>query len=402
MKYIQYVNEFHEWNQLEIDFINNQLVKYLQKNEENQTEIEHILDYLYNNNIDISKIWYSTIKEKAEKWNKKLQSVNINDNEEVWKDFEIIKEWDCWYKIVKLISKESYQREWKLMSHCVSSYYWNNKNIYSLRDDKNKPHATLEEDNQIKWKWNWSINPKYVKYIVEFLEELWMDIRDSEMENLWYINIQEISEELDVKKTPLFRGKYLFEWDKEKLVNKKWVKYYSLKLLDYFNLITDSLKINFDIKALVDFEISNKKKVISWYSSKNASSWNYSQNASSWDSSQNASSWDSSQNASSWNSSKNASSWDSSQNASSWYSSQNASSWNYSSIEMNGIKNVWAWIGINNKIKWINGNWICLAQYDENNEIEYMKCGEIGKKYNWELLKENTWYKLENKKFTEV
>jgi hypothetical protein len=46
-KYITYINEFHNSNQNEIDFINNQLKKHLVDNEENQTEIEEILDFLF-------------------------------------------------------------------------------------------------------------------------------------------------------------------------------------------------------------------------------------------------------------------------------------------------------------------------------------------------------------------
>lgn len=54
-KYIEYVNRFHEWNEIEIVFIQNQLKKHLEKNQENQTEIEEILDYLYSKKPNISK-----------------------------------------------------------------------------------------------------------------------------------------------------------------------------------------------------------------------------------------------------------------------------------------------------------------------------------------------------------
>ena len=55
-KYIQYIQEFHNSNSVEIDFINNHLKKYLETNIESQDEIEQILDYLFSNpNIDISK-----------------------------------------------------------------------------------------------------------------------------------------------------------------------------------------------------------------------------------------------------------------------------------------------------------------------------------------------------------
>lgn len=81
-KYIQYIVEFHNSNPVEIDFINNHLRKHLENNEENQTEIESILDYLFSNTkVDIFKIGYTTILEKTEKWHKKLQSVATKDTE---------------------------------------------------------------------------------------------------------------------------------------------------------------------------------------------------------------------------------------------------------------------------------------------------------------------------------
>ena len=41
-KYIQLINEYHEWNPKAIEFVKNNLQKHLQDNEENQTEIEQI------------------------------------------------------------------------------------------------------------------------------------------------------------------------------------------------------------------------------------------------------------------------------------------------------------------------------------------------------------------------
>lgn len=143
-KYLTYISEFHENNIIEIEFVNNHLKKHLIDNEENQTEIETILDYLYSNKVNISKIGYSTILEKTEKWHKKLQSVAIKDIEKEWEDYEIYMDFWDWFKIVKLISKSCYEREGKLMSHCVASYFWRNSKIYSLRDSKNLPHCTIE------------------------------------------------------------------------------------------------------------------------------------------------------------------------------------------------------------------------------------------------------------------
>jgi len=79
--YLSYIREFHENNQIEIDFINNQLKKHLETNPEIQDDIEQILDYLFSNKIDISKIGYKTILEKTEKWHKKLQQVSTKKDE---------------------------------------------------------------------------------------------------------------------------------------------------------------------------------------------------------------------------------------------------------------------------------------------------------------------------------
>ncbi len=65
---------------------------------------------------------------------------------------------------------------------------------------------------------------------------------------------------------------------------------------------------------------------------------------------------------------------------------------------MQGEKSVGANIGINGIIKGKKGCWITLAEYGDNNEIKFVASAKIdGKK-----IKENTWYKLKNKKFVEV
>jgi uncharacterized protein YwgA len=79
--YKQYVEEFHESNPIGLQFVSTNLVKHLKENKENQDEIEQILDYLYSEKPDISKIGYKTILEKTEKWHKKLQSVKTKDTE---------------------------------------------------------------------------------------------------------------------------------------------------------------------------------------------------------------------------------------------------------------------------------------------------------------------------------
>jgi hypothetical protein len=56
-KYLTLIQEFHNSNPIEIEFIEKILPKHLLSNPENQTEIEEILDYLFSNpTTKISKI----------------------------------------------------------------------------------------------------------------------------------------------------------------------------------------------------------------------------------------------------------------------------------------------------------------------------------------------------------
>ena len=81
---------------------------------------------------------------------------------------------------VKVFSPECLDREGKMMGHCVGSYAskvsGGDTEIYSLRDNKNEPHVTIEfstEDNtvyQIKGKGNKTPVKEYWPYVVDFLK----------------------------------------------------------------------------------------------------------------------------------------------------------------------------------------------------------------------------------------
>jgi hypothetical protein len=131
--------------------------------------------------------------------------------------------------------------------------------------------------------------------------------------------------------------------------------------------------------------------------SKLASSGNYSKLASSGDFSKLASSGNYSKLASSGYSSKLASSGDSSQLASSGDYSQLTSSGDYSRLDIRGNNSVGANIGINGSIRAKKGCWITLAEYKNNTPI-CVKSVQV----DGEVLKEDTWYRLINGKFTEV
>lgn len=202
-KYIQYIKEFHHNNQVELTFVYQHLDKHLNQEWviEDQTEIEHILDFLYQKpDMDISKVWYKVLAQKANKWSMTLQlKASKKDTEVRNKDWSVSLDFKDGFKFVKLKSKQAFEREGKLMSHCVAGYHGREGiEIHSLRDEKNNPHCTIEIRiewsyiNQIKWKGNGSIDPKYIDYVVRFLEKKGKDIRDYDMKNLGYRTIDNI------------------------------------------------------------------------------------------------------------------------------------------------------------------------------------------------------------------
>jgi hypothetical protein len=420
-----------------VGWLNSTLKNYLQDNEPSISEVEHVIDYLVQNEVaKINQMSYPQAVKKAEAWTLKLQK-QAEKIAELPGDTETVLDFNDGFRIVRLVGKNAYEREGKLMRHCVASYYGREAKIYSLRDENNNPHATLEEDNQIKGKGNGSIHPKYIGYVVKFLEYTGMDVRDSEMLNLGYVNVERYKKYLK-KDQGLFQGKY---WYKEnQLLDKDGGEFASLELLDQVPLIDDrTLKINFKLESFVKLSIDflfkqNRSKVSngqsekisskadsaqvasSGYSAKVASSGDYAQVASSGysakvassgDYAQVASSGDSAKVASSGYSAKVASSGDSAQVASSGDSAKVASSGDYAKVASSGWRNwldvtgensVAAAIGKYGKIRAKKGTWITLAEYDDEGKPLCVKSAQIdGKK-----LKENVWYELKGGEFNEV
>jgi hypothetical protein len=170
----------------------------------NISEVEHIIDYLISNKAPkrLSRATYKQMKSNTDKWNKSLQKKGKAIKED---ETKTILDFKDGFKIVKLIGENSYKREGNLMRHCAASCYGKDVEIYSLRDSKNMPHATMEKDQQIKGKGNGDIHPKYIDYIVKFLEWSGMEVRDSEMEHLGYI----VPDFYEYVKNNLYKKKYL-------------------------------------------------------------------------------------------------------------------------------------------------------------------------------------------------
>ena len=201
------------------------LTEHPQPDNYSTTDIEHIIDFLKSKDFEALE-WASwdLLKEKAAKWVKMLtQNVSTID-EEYGTDIDIVLDFQDGYRWVKLISQNAYTREGGLMSHCVGSYFTRKVEIFSLRDAMNKPHCTIEKDEQIKGKGNGDINLKYINYVVKFLEHIGMKVRDSEMQRLGYI-VPYFPEYVTNK---LYLNKYIAEKESVEYVDTVIV-FYNLK-----------------------------------------------------------------------------------------------------------------------------------------------------------------------------
>ena len=198
-----------------------------QKSGINQTEAEHIIDYLVSDAAPsrLRKMSYEQAKSNAEKWTKANQKKgrDIVDGDE---DLELIHDFLDGTRIVKLLTKKSYQREGFLMRHCLGAYDPDNTIIYSYRDANNDPHATFEvstsngEIFQIKGKGNGSIHPKYINPILTFLMSIGKQVRPSDMKNLGYYHVKEDAQKImdmfvdkqgnGPKYTTIMNNKYIY------------------------------------------------------------------------------------------------------------------------------------------------------------------------------------------------
>lgn len=171
--------------------------KALKENNGSVSELEHVIDWMNSSDAPkrLQKMSIKDAKRLSGEWmeRNKVKGKNLKDSDDDVKEFMSFEDGS---KIVKLLTKRSFEREGYLMSHCLGGYSLRSGyDIYSLRDNKNQPHATFEvaknnEDIlQVKGKGNGPIHPKYIHRVLDFLKELGMKIRTSEMANLGYYHI---------------------------------------------------------------------------------------------------------------------------------------------------------------------------------------------------------------------
>ncbi len=149
-------------------------------------EIGHTVDYFTTlEPNDLRKIYkepYRVIKQKVQEWDRELAASATDSGKEdvekkklaLGKDYKVVKQVGG-MKWVKLLTPESKDVEGEFMGHCVGGGGYENKDIYSLWDSKNRSHVTIEADDnkktiqQIKGKQNREPNEKYLPASIDFV-----------------------------------------------------------------------------------------------------------------------------------------------------------------------------------------------------------------------------------------
>ncbi len=158
-------------------------------------KVDMIIDWVKSLNKEdedykkLDRISFEQALERHDRWMKKNDDIIRDDSKLV----KTIYQFDDGYKIVELPDDYCKTREGQLMGHCVGKGGYTGKTIFSLRDRKNNPHATLElEGNkvvQLQGKENKDVVEKYHKYIIEFIENTNYTLNNVYLKKIGFIKL---------------------------------------------------------------------------------------------------------------------------------------------------------------------------------------------------------------------
>ena len=140
------------------------------------TKVSHAIDYLNEEDKVPDRLSVEDTLIKAANWSYKIEIETKNLEGEGAS--EPVYAFENGYQFVKLISKEAFTREGNKMGHCVAGYYDRSASgcisIYSLRDEKNEPHVTIEVNGdgkiiQIQGKGNKVPVERYLSMTSDFI-----------------------------------------------------------------------------------------------------------------------------------------------------------------------------------------------------------------------------------------
>ncbi len=402
-----------------LKWVDTVLKNELKRETKTTEEVEHILDYMVQCNKKVERMSYKDAKKLADAWTKTQQKKG-NGIVEKSEDTEVVLDFKDGFKIVRLIGENAYKREGFLMSHCVGGYYGNGKEIYSLRDKDNMPHCTMEKDQQIKGKGNGDISPKYITYVVKFLEHVGMRVGDSEMKHLGYINVEKIKEDLH-EGTKFFNEKYVSK--DLVLLDKAGKEYFSPELFSIkppLEYTDNKLKLNFNLATVckLSFEwISNKVKVskvsnrtagdyahssTAGDSAHSSTTGNHAHSSTTGNHAHSSTAGDSAHSSTAGDSAHSSTTGYSAHSSTTGYSAHSSTAGDSAHSSTTGKNSIACALGIKNQAKASLNEWIVLTEWkqdsDYNWNISLVKSFNVdGKK-----VKADTWYKLENSKLVEV
>ncbi|KKN37449.1 hypothetical protein LCGC14_0763520 [marine sediment metagenome] len=172
-------------------------------NDRFRQEVEHTVDYL--NSLErgeITRIAVPDAIKQADEWTKRLikQGEKVHEEEGSTK---LVMELPNGFGVVRLITDDAFKREGAKMGHCVGSYCSGFEEgryeIYSLRDNKNDPHGTIEisgkgkllgrDIRQIKGRGNRALVRKYWELAWSFVDKFKLKI-DYDYENIGLYKIK--------------------------------------------------------------------------------------------------------------------------------------------------------------------------------------------------------------------
>lgn len=143
-------------------------------------DVRYIADYLNGSQEIPGNVWemkWQSVFNLSEDWHEELKRGIKYTGE--YKHKEVVYEFDNGFTIVDVNTEHDLETEGDLMGHCVGGYCDDVAEgimtIYSLRDKRNKPHATIEvtrsgEVEQIKGKGNEPPAEKYRPMIKQWLQ----------------------------------------------------------------------------------------------------------------------------------------------------------------------------------------------------------------------------------------
>lgn len=176
-----------------------------------KNEYYHVLDFILSDKPKLGSAMelLAKVKEKDEQRRRRMlefeertrmskKSVNVKYDE--MGKMKTLYTFKDGYSMVSLLDDKAKDWEGVVMGHCVGDSNYDQDTIYSLRDEKMMPHATMQLDGnkivQIQGKENKPVIEKYHEYIYEFLEQFpKLKVDDSELPS---IGLMRIVGEIDV------------------------------------------------------------------------------------------------------------------------------------------------------------------------------------------------------------